>query len=97
MPHLIWSDDALRDIRRLHDFLAPKNPAAAVRAVEAIEGAADILADHPGVGRPVKDLPERFRELVIPFGEGGYLARYELDGDAVVIVRVRHQNEAGYG
>ena len=45
----------------------------------------------------MEDLPERFRELVIPFGDGGYLARYELVGEAVVIVAVRHQNEAGYG
>ena len=49
------------------------------------------------MGRSAENLPERFRELVIPFGDGGYLARYELVGEAVVIVAVRHQSEAGYG
>jgi plasmid stabilization system protein ParE len=97
VPKLIWSDDAIRDVGRLRRFLAPKNPAAAARAAGTIRRAVRILADQPGVGRPVEELPERFRELVIPFGDGGYLARYELVGEAVVVVAVRHQNEAGYG
>lgn len=97
MPHLIWSEDALRDVRRLRRFLDPKNPAAAARAAGTIRRAVRILADYPGAGRPVEGMTDRFRELVIPFGNGGYLARYELDGEAVVILRVRHQSEAGYG
>ena len=25
MPHVIWTPEALRDVRRLYQFLAPKN------------------------------------------------------------------------
>lgn len=88
--------DAIRDVGRLCRFLSPKNPAAAARVAGTIRRAVRILADHPGLGRPVEELPERFRELVIPFGDGGYLARYELVGEAVVIVAVRHQREVDY-
>jgi hypothetical protein len=31
MPRLIWSETALMDMTRLHDFLAAKNRAAAKR------------------------------------------------------------------
>jgi len=96
MPRLIWSPHALRDVQRLHRFLAEKNKDAAKRAVKAIRQSIGVLAQHPGIGRPIEDLPEEFREWVIDFGDSGYVARYRLDGDDVVILAVRHQREAGY-
>ncbi|MBB5274336.1 hypothetical protein HNR26_000374 [Rhizobium rosettiformans] len=38
------------------------------------------------------------RELVIPFGETGYVAlyRYDEEADLVYILAFRHQREAGY-
>jgi hypothetical protein len=40
-------------------------------------------------------LPE-FRELIIKFGESGYVALYHYDGDVVMVLTIRHQKEAGY-
>jgi plasmid stabilization system protein ParE len=56
-----------------------------------------LLERHPEIGRPYKELAE-FRELVISFGDSGYLAlyRYDPDADAVFIIAFRHQKEAGY-
>lgn len=48
------------------------------------------------MGRLVEDLPEQYREWPIDFGDSGYVARYRFDGDAVTILAVRHQKEAGY-
>jgi plasmid stabilization system protein ParE len=99
MPRLIWSRAALLDVARLHRFLADKNPAAAQRAVKAIRQGVQVLAQQPGIGRPIADLPDEFREWVIDFGDSGYLARYRFEGldtDAVLILAVRHQREAGY-
>lgn len=62
MPRLIWSPPALRDVQRLYRFLAPKNPDAAKRAVKVIRQAVQVLEQQPGIGRPVEDLPEEFRE-----------------------------------
>jgi plasmid stabilization system protein ParE len=42
------------------------------------------------------DLPEAFREWIIDFGDSGYVARYRLDADAIVVLAVRHQKEAGF-
>jgi len=96
MPHIIWSDGASRDLIRLHDFLAPKSREAALRAVKAIRQDVKLLATHPEIGRPVEDMLPQFREMVIEFGRGGYVALYHYDGQRVVILAVRHGREAGY-
>ncbi len=96
MPQLIWTPEALRAVQRCYRFLAPKNPDAASRAVKTIREQMRILAAHPAIGRPADKMSPEFRELLIPFGESGYVALYRLDGDMVVVLTVRHQSEAGY-
>jgi plasmid stabilization system protein ParE len=54
------------------------------------------LAKHPEIGRPIDELPPEFREWVIEFGSGAYLALYRYDGKEVVILAVRHGREAEY-
>ena len=96
MSRLIWSPAALIDVQRLYRFLAPKNIDAAKRAVMAIRQGVKVLAQQPGMGRPVEDLPSEFREWIIDFGDSGYIARYRLEADAVTILAVRQQKEVGY-
>ena len=96
MPRLIWSRSALLDVQRLYRFLADKNPEAAKRAVRAMRDEVKVLALQPGIGRPIEDLPEAFREWVIDFGDTGYVAHYHVDADALTILAIRHQKEAGF-
>jgi plasmid stabilization system protein ParE len=96
MPRLIWSPEALRDVERLYHFLAEKNRDAARRAARSIREGMTILADQPGVGRPVEDLDPEFREWFITFGDSGYVSLYRFDGETAVVLAVRHQREAGY-
>lgn len=96
MPRLIWSPPALLDVQRLYRFLSPKNLDAAKRAVKAIHHGVKALELQPGIGRPIEDMPDEFREWIIDFGDSGYVARYRIDPDAVVILAVRHQKEVGY-
>jgi plasmid stabilization system protein ParE len=96
MPRLKWSQAALLDMARLHDFLAPKSRDAARRAVKAIRQGVIALGKHPQIGRPVEELPPQFREWVILFGHGAYVALYHYDEKEVVILAVRHGREAGY-
>ncbi len=95
MPRLIWARPALLDALRIYRFLAPRNLDAARRAVKAIRDEVKVLAHQPGIGRPVEDMPPQFREWVIDFGDSGYIARYRIDPDAVTILALRHQKEAG--
>ena len=96
MPRLIWSHSALLDVARLYEFLAPKSRDAAKRAIKAIRLGVKGLSQHPEIGRPVEEMPLEFREWVIDFGHGAYVALYHFDGKQVVILAVRHGREAGY-
>jgi plasmid stabilization system protein ParE len=96
MPRLKWSPQALRDVARLHQFLAPKSEQAAQRAVKTIRQGVKTLGKQPEIGHPVEELPPEYREWVIEFGQGAYIARYHYDGKQVVILAVRHGREAGY-
>ena len=87
---------SLLDLARLHEFLASQNLAAAQRAVKAIRQGVKALGKHPEIGRPVEELPTEFREWIIEFGHGAYVALYRYDGKEVVILAVRHGREAGY-
>lgn len=53
------------------------------------------LSKFPRLGRIDPELPD-YRELFILFGAAGYVARYRIDGQFVVILAMRHMREAGY-
>ena len=95
MPQVIFAPGAILDVQRLREFLRPKNPLAARRAAETILKALQVLGQQPQIGRPVEDFPEQYREWLIDFGDSGYVARYRLVGEVVIILALRHQKEAG--
>jgi plasmid stabilization system protein ParE len=97
VPQVIITEGAAQGLERCRRFLAEKNPQAARRAGQAIERQFALLETEPGVGRPFVDLPE-FRELIIPFGDTGYVALYhhEIKDGSVYVLAFRHQKEAGY-
>ena len=84
-------------LARCRRFLSGKAPEAAKRAGQAIARQFLLLEKTPDIGRPLLDVPE-LRELVIPFGDSGYVAlyRHEPADDAVYVLASRHQKEAGY-
>jgi plasmid stabilization system protein ParE len=88
---LKWSETARADVVRLRQFIEPKNPTAARRAAEALKKGAALLLDHPGLGR--RPAGRQDRELDIPFGRRGYVMRYRLDGDDIVILKIWHSRE----
>lgn len=96
MPRVKWSEHALRDVARLHDFLAARNRDAARRAIKTIRQGIKVLGKRPKIGRPLDELPMEFREWVVEFGSGAYVILYHCDGKNVVILAIRHSREAGY-
>jgi plasmid stabilization system protein ParE len=96
MATVRWSRRAFADIEDFRRFLAKHSPLAAKRAVETIEHAANQLAEFPERGRPAEGPPEGQRELVVGFGSSGYVVLYEIRGDIVRILAVRHMRELGY-
>lgn len=95
MPRVKFAPSALRDLMRLREFLRPKNPAAAKRAAVAITKAVQVLGQYPQVGRPADDMEPEYRELLIDFGDSGYVALYRYEGDLVTVLALRHQKDVG--
>ena len=96
MPQVIVTEGAADGLERCRRFLAVKTPDAARRAGQAIERQFLLLETAPDIGRPFPEMPE-LRELVIAFGDSGYVAlyRHEPADDAVYVLAFRHQKEAG--
>lgn len=85
MAEVVWTDDALADVRAIRRYIAEWNAAAAERLASALIGAGDSLSDWPRRGRPGR-IPGT-RELVFVWP---YVIVYETEGDAVRILRVWH-------
>lgn len=97
MPRIVTTRGAVAGLQRCRGFLDDKAPEAAYRAAQVIADRFQALQVNPDVGRPLPDRPE-LRELVIPFGDSGYVAlyRHEPADEVVYILAFRHQKEAGY-
>jgi len=53
--------------------------------------AAGLLETLPALGRPISD--DR-REFFVSFGRRGYVVRYRIDEDMLLILRIWHSLEA---
>jgi plasmid stabilization system protein ParE len=89
LKRLQFTRSAARDLRRLRDFIAEHDPAAAARVGKRLGRTIRLLRDQPALGKEVEALPD-VRELVA----GDYVVRYTVRGEAVVILRVWHGRES---
>ncbi len=97
MPRIIITEGAITGLENCRRFLAEKNPLAAQRASQSIRRQFSLLETNPNIGRPLDSLPE-LRELVIGFGDSGYIALYRFNENTntVYVLAFRHQKEVGY-
>ena len=87
---LKWSNAAVADVARLHEFLAKVNPSAAARAVQSLTVAPRQLLDRPQSGRQLDQfLPREVRRIIV----GNYEIRYELVDATIYILRIWHTRE----
>jgi addiction module RelE/StbE family toxin len=92
---IVYTQNAVNDLVRLTDFLIEVDIKAASETIDLIEDAISILDRHPLIGRAVD---EEIRELVISRGATGYVALYSVEEhkNAILILAIRHQREAGF-
>jgi len=97
MPRVIITENAALGLERCRRFLAEKDRSATIKAGRAIEKQFTQLETKPESGRPVENHTD-LRELIISFGNTGYVALYHhsIDKDSVLILAFRHQKEVGY-
>lgn len=87
---IAWTDSALADVVRLHDFLAVVNARAAARVVQRLTKAPQILTTQPRIGSPPRELaPRKVIRLIVD----DYELRYEIVADTIYIARPWHTRE----
>lgn len=88
---LVYSRDALEDLKRLRAFIAKENPAAASRIAAELLARITQLCDFPELGRPVPLAPDppTVRDMVF----GKYIIRYTPREDLLIVLRVWHHRE----
>jgi plasmid stabilization system protein ParE len=90
---LEWSAAALADLDRFAAFLMDHHPHLAGRVGTEIRHKAQILMEHPSLGRPLQGRPE-YRELVLEVLNAAYVFRYAYNGERLVMLRVFHYRES---
>jgi len=89
-----FASAAADDLQRLFDFLAEQDISAAERALDAIIKAISMLQNFPFSCRKAAPDNPFLRELIISFGNAGYVALFEVENaNTVTILAVRHQRE----
>ena len=95
--------EAQDDLERLFDFVLERelardsgDLALAEQALASIRSGLATLRTSPFTCRKAGQSPF-LRELIIPFGRSGYVALFEIEDAAnVVVLAVRHQLEDDY-
>ncbi len=93
MKH-VYSAEALHDLERLHDFIAEENPASANRIARELLDGIRGLRRFPRMGMRVSTAPGQLApdEIRDWFTEG-YIVRYLILDDKIVVLRVWHGKE----
>jgi toxin ParE1/3/4 len=85
LSEVIWTDPALANLEAIRIYIEHFNPRAARQLADTLIEAGNNLALFPNQGRPVPGTG--MRELVTSYP---YIIRYQVVGDVVVILRIRH-------
>ena len=81
---IVWTDDAVANLEAIFTYVSAFNPAAAGALANRLIAVADSMATFPHRGR---DVGGGRREMTTVWP---YILRYRVDGDTLIILRVRH-------
>jgi len=88
---------AKEDLKRLFTFLAEQDFQAVKHARKTIAASMQVLEKFPFTCRKAVSDNTYLRELVISFGDAGYVALFEIENnETVTVLAVRHQREEDY-
>lgn len=87
---VIWTEHALLDLERLHEFIANVNTVAAAHVIQSLVAAPINLLTHSRIGPALEKYePREVRRLIV----GSYEMHYEIQASSLFILRVWHTRE----
>jgi toxin ParE1/3/4 len=81
-----WLPRAARNLTAQLEWIAERDPGAAILVGDAVHAAVERLADHPSIGRPGRVPPTR--ELVVVGTP--YIVVYRIEQTVVLVLRILH-------
>ncbi len=88
MAEIIWTRSALRDLKRLHEYIAEDSKYYADRFILKLVSRVDVLSTFPLAGRVV---PEKEDDTIRELIEGNYRMFYKIEkGNHIFILRIHH-------
>lgn len=89
---LEWTPRAREERSAAIEFIAKDNPTAALNQLDKIEHHADMLLQHPEIGRPGRK--QGTRDLVVGNTNFVVVYRYKPKTKHVIILRLLHTSQA---
>ena len=88
---IVYTQEAIDDLKRLREFIEVKNPQAAQKVAASLLEGIKKLKRFPSIGVEVAQAPnpEILRDLI----QGDYIVRYLILNKTINILRVWHQKE----
>lgn len=88
---LVYTDEAIEDLKRLREFIAVHNPTSASRIASELIAKIELLPEFPKMGTPVQmaPTPDVIRDMIFD----KYVVRYSLHTSTVIILRIWHELE----
>jgi plasmid stabilization system protein ParE len=87
---LRWTRSAFADLKRIHEFLEPVDPAAATRAVRSVMARVRRIPRQPRLGERLPGFGQReVRRVLVQT----YEVRYEIAGADLTVLRIFHTRE----
>jgi hypothetical protein len=101
---VLLTEEAADDLLRIEDFIIERELASAAPDLDvvrhmrsAVDHGLRLLEFSPfSCRKAARALNDRQRELIIPFGNAGLVAAFEVRGDVVRIGAIRPQLEQDY-
>ena len=101
---VLLTEEAACDLLRIEDFTIERELANATpdldavrRLRDAVDRALRLLEFSPySCRKAARALNDKQRELIVPFGNTGLVAAFEVRGDTVRVGAIRHQLEQDF-
>jgi plasmid stabilization system protein ParE len=85
---LVFSPTSFADLQRINEFYMHINPKIVRQAFSSLKNSFELLIEFPQMGR-VHSL-KNTRELLVPFGKGNFVIRYEFTKKQINILHIWH-------
>jgi plasmid stabilization system protein ParE len=87
MAEIRWTEEAVKWLRNIYDYISEDNPIAAQNVVEGIYENTQILESFPEIGYKYRDEPDGQIRILL---YGHYRIAYLIKQDAVEILGIFH-------